>query len=136
MTIGQLAKATETEPQTIRYYERIGLLESPKRTVSNYRVYGEGSVRKLSFIRRAKQIGLTLSDIKTLIAMSEGRIGSCDEIRDFIEIRLARVKEQIVNLKAIEGTLEDLARQCRDRGTLSSCPILESLTDDVSTGGA
>lgn len=129
MTIGQLSKSTGTDPQTIRYYERIGVLEIPERTESNYRDYDPSFVRKLNFISRAKSIGFTLNDIKILMDMSNGKLKNCDEVRIFAQSRAGKVREQILHLQAIEQTLMQLIAQCSANETISDCPILESLTE-------
>lgn len=128
MTIGQLARESETEAQTIRFYERRGLLAKPERTESNYRVYDNKAVERLTFIKRAKEIGFTLKDIKVLLGMADGKIRRCDDVREFAETRLARIRSQITDLKAMEKTLADLVRQCSHAGNLLDCPILETLT--------
>ncbi len=129
MTIGQLARQVKTESQTIRYYERIGLLAPPRRTESNYRLYDFEAARRLSFIRRAKDIGFSLSDIKVLLAMADGSVRQCSEVNQFARSRLTKIRSQIFHLKSMEQTLVNLVDQCSASETLSECPILETLTE-------
>lgn len=129
MTIGQLSKSTGIDSQTIRYYERIGVLEIPDRTESNYRDYNPSFVTKLNFINRAKNIGFTLNDIKILLDLANGNLNSCAEVRIFAQSRLGKIREQILHLQAMEQTLMQLVDQCRSNEPISECPILESLTE-------
>ena len=122
MTIGQLAHESHTEAQTIRYYERIGLLPKPTRTASNYRVYDNGTIRRLQFIGRAKEIGFSLNDIMILLGMADGKVRQCAEVKEFAETRLGKIRSQ--------SALAGLVEQCAVSSKISDCPILESLTDD------
>ena len=127
MTIGVLAQKSETDAQTIRYYERLGLMSKPERTESNYRVYNEDAVSRLHFIKRAKEIGFSLNDIKVLLGMVDGEVRRCDEVRDFAETRLDKIQTQIRNLRSMERTLSNLVSQCVNLKTLKDCPILDEL---------
>lgn len=128
MTIGELARKSGVEAQTIRYYERIGLIAQPPRTASNYRMYGESVIQRMTFIKRSKQIGFTLSDIKVLLAMSDRKIRRCRDVREFADTRLKKVRGQIAHLKLIEKVLSALVEQCSQSEQLDECPIMESLT--------
>ena len=127
MTIGVLAQKSETDAQTIRYYERLGLMSKPDRTEANYRVYNKDAVSRLRFIKRAKEIGFSLNDIKVLLGMVDGEVRRCDEVRDFAETRLDKIQTQIRNLKSMERTLSNLVSQCMNSKTLKDCPILDEL---------
>jgi MerR family mercuric resistance operon transcriptional regulator len=124
MTIGQLAQESKTDAQTIRYYERQGLLVEPERTESNYRVYTHDAIERLTFIKRAKGIGFSLNDIKVLLGMADGKVRRCDDVREFAETRLAKIRSQIEHLKSMETILADLVGQCAVSKTLKNCPIL------------
>lgn len=128
MTIGQLATESATDAQTIRFYERFGLLTPPKRTESNYRLYDNAAAERLRFIRRAKEIGFSLNDIKALLRMADGKFRRCEEVRTFAETKLAKIRSQITDLKSIEKTLSVLVRQCSRAGKITDCPIIETLT--------
>lgn len=129
ITIGQLAEETATDTQTIRYYERLGLLPQPRRTVSNYRMYDNDTVPRLLFIKRAKEIGFSLNDIKVLLGMADGKVRRCSEVREFAETRLTKIRGQIADLKAMEMTLSNLVRQCALADKIDGCPILETLIE-------
>lgn len=129
MTIGKLAERTNTDAQTIRFYERQGLLPQPQRTDSNYRVYDANAVMRLKFIRRAKEIGFSLNDIKALLEMADGKVRRCSVFRKFAETRLTKIRDQISDLKAMEKTLSDLVDRCARSEKITECPILETLSD-------
>jgi len=129
MTIGQLAQKSNMDSQTIRYYEHQGLMMKPDRTESNYRVYDDEAIERLAFINRAKQIGFSLNDIKTLLGLADGKVTQCDDVREFAETRLSKIQSQISDLKAMEKILSKLVRQCATSEEISECPILESLTE-------
>lgn len=128
MKIGQLAEETATDTQTIRYYERLGLLPQPRRTVSNYRMYDNDTVPRLLFIKRAKEIGFSLNDIKALLEMADGKVRRCSVVRGFAETRLTKIRRQILDLRAIEKTLSSLVNQCTVSEKITECPILETLS--------
>ena len=130
MTIGQLAYQSNTEAQTIRYYERQRLLAEPERTESNYRVYNYDAIERLTFIKRAKEIGFSLGDIKVLLGMADGKVHRCSDVREFAETRLTKIRSQIADLKSMEKILSKLVGQCSRSDTIVECPILETLTDE------
>ena len=127
MTIGVLSKKSETDAQTIRYYERLGLMSNPERTESNYRLYNESAVFRLRFIKRAKETGFSLNDIKILLGMADGKVRRCKEVREFATTRLDKIQTQIRNLRSMERTLSNLVSQCVNLKTLKDCPILDEL---------
>lgn len=128
MTIGRLAKESATDAQTIRFYERCGLLTTPKRTKSNYRIYDNGAAERLRFIKRAKEIGFNLNDIRILFDMADGKVRRCSSVKNFAETRLARIRSQLSDLKAMEQILASLIVKCSESKNIGECPILESLT--------
>ena len=130
MTIGALSQAVGTERQTIRYYEKMGLLQSPPRTDSGYRIYDDDAVIRLRFVKRAKGIGFTLSEIKTLLALADGTLSHCSEVQDFVRAKRRKVEEQIKYLMSIKQTLGELDTQCQDSETFDPCPILEILMNE------
>jgi Hg(II)-responsive transcriptional regulator len=130
MRIGQLARKTGAERQTIRYYESLRLLDEPQRNSSGYRVYDNEAARRLMFIKRAKSIGLTLNEIRTLIEISVGKANRCEEIRDFAADKLRDVREKIYHLQTIEKALSDLKGLCDNSGDSLHCPFIENLLED------
>jgi Hg(II)-responsive transcriptional regulator len=126
IAIGQLAQLAATKVETIRYYERIGLLRAPARTAGNYRAYGRADVNRLTFIRRSRDLGFSLDQVRTLLRLSDDRDRSCAEVDQIASAQLAEVKSKIADLSALQGVLQDLLGQCR-HGTIADCRIIEAL---------
>jgi DNA-binding transcriptional MerR regulator len=120
MTIGELARAAGVNVQTVRYYERRGLLEEPPRRASGYREYPESDLARLGFIRRAQGLGFTLAEIGDLLSLRvDPRTTSADVHR--------RVEEKLTDLRRIRGALRELAASCKAHGPVGECPFLEAL---------
>lgn len=130
-TIGQLARRAEVPLQTIRYYERRGLLPSPPRSPSGYRMYGPEALRRLQFIRQAQRLGFTLREIQELLDLRVEGEASCQEVRAVARRKLESVRERIRQLQALEEVLDRLARICPGEGPLSACPILDLLEKEA-----
>jgi Cu(I)-responsive transcriptional regulator len=126
MKIGQLAKATGTAVETVRYYEKIGLLPDPPRTSGNYRSYGPSEVARLSFIRRARDLGFGLGQVRELLELADDRQRSCGEVDALARNQLEQVERKITDLQALRHELSSLIDQC-SRGTIADCRILEAL---------
>lgn len=126
LTIGDLAKATGTKVETIRYYERIGLLPAPARTAGNYRAYAAGHLGRLSFIRRARDLGFSLDQVRELLALAGQRQRSCEKVDAIAREHLAEVERKIADLAALRRELSDIIGQCR-QGTVAECRIIEAL---------
>jgi Cu(I)-responsive transcriptional regulator len=126
LRIGELARRTGTNIETIRYYERIGLLRSPARTACNYRAYDDGHLGRLSFIRRARDLGFSLNQIRDLLELADQRDRSCDAVDAIAREHLAEVNRKIRDLKALHRELNSIISQC-GRGTVAECRILEAL---------
>ena len=130
LTIGGLARRARVKVSTIRYYERRGLLPESPRTDSGYRQFPEDTVRRVRFIRRAKELGFTLKEIAQLLAFADGETAGCQEVRDFTRRKLTDIDRQLKHLRSLKRVLADLADRCTGAGPLSDCPIIESLTHD------
>lgn len=126
ISIGQLGKATGTAVETVRYYEKIGLLALPARTSGNYRSYGSVEVARLSFIRRARALGFGLQQIRNLLDLSDDRSRPCNEVDALARGQLAEVEQKIADLQSLRRELSGLIKQCR-RGTIADCRILDAL---------
>jgi DNA-binding transcriptional MerR regulator len=126
LTIGDLSKATGTKVETIRYYERIGLLAAPDRTSGNYRAYGTKDLGRLSFIRRARDLGFGLEQVRELLGLSDQKQRSCEAVDVIARDHLADVDRKLADLKALRRELDSIIRQC-GCGTIADCRIIEAL---------
>jgi Hg(II)-responsive transcriptional regulator len=126
-TTGQLARVAGIGVETIRYYEREGLIAKPPRRTSGYRQYPENTLARLRFIRHAKALGFSLSDIKELFELRVTRAATCADIRKRAERKIADVRARIEMLREMERALARLAATCRGRGPASACPFLDAL---------
>ena len=131
MTIGQLTKTTGANRETVRYYEEIGLLDTPAKNESGYRIYTPETIKRLEFIRGAKELGFTLNEIQKLIKLSTGEINRCSEVQEFVTEKLSKIREQIKHLQSLTGVLEDLISQCSLSDKIVTCPTLDSLISDT-----
>ena len=124
--IGHLAKKAGTKTETIRFYEKAGLLPPPHRTPRNYRAYTISHLNRLSFIRRARDLGFPLDQVRTLLTLADDRDQSCAAIDVIAKAHLREVERKISDLQALKIELDDLINQCRC-GTVAECRIIESL---------
>ncbi len=135
MKIGELATATATNVETVRYYEKIGLLAPPARSASNYRSYGNGHLARLSFIRRARDLGFTLEAVRELLTLSDNTDQSCEAVDQIASAHLAEVECKIADLAALRSELTRVLGSCR-HGTIADCKIIESLAPTRQIKGA
>ena len=122
-----IARRTGCNLETIRYYEKIGMMPEPPRTQAGYRIYDTKHVERLSFILRARELGFSLDDIRGLIALVDRGTQTCAEVKDRTERHLADVREKIADLKRIERVLTETAVQCSG-DEVPDCPVLEALS--------
>ena len=127
LTIGQVARATRVGVDTVRFYEREGLLARPVRTAAGYRQYSIDAVRRLRFIRQAKELGFSLREIKELLSLRVEAGRSCADVRARAERKIADVEQRVATLMRMKHALAKLASSCSGRGPTSECPILEAL---------
>jgi Cd(II)/Pb(II)-responsive transcriptional regulator len=127
MKIGELAAATGCDVQTVRYYEREGLLAEPHRTASNYRSYGPGHVERLLFIRRCRSLDMTLDEIRALLRFVDAPEENCGEVNRVIDEHLRHVESRLAELEALQQRLRALRRQCRKVQAAAHCGILNEL---------
>jgi len=134
MAIGELARATGTKSETIRYYERIGLLPRPPRTTANYRSYGTAELARLSFIRRARALGFSIEQVSALLELADRRDRSCETVDALAREHLETIEAKIADLTALRRELADLVGQCR-QGTIAECRILDALAPSPAAAG-
>lgn len=126
MRIGELAKATATKVETVRYYEQIGLLPHPARTASNYRAYGGDHLGRLSFVRRARDLGFTLDAVRELLALADDRGRSCEAVDNIATAHRTEIDRKIADLTALRAELNRLLGGCR-QNIVADCKIIETL---------
>lgn len=126
LTIGDLGKATGTKVETVRYYERVGLLPKPDRSPSNYRSYGPAELGRLSFIRRARDLGFSLDQVRALLGLSDDRTRDCAGIDRIANEHLREVDRKLADLAALRRELKAVIDSC-DGGTVAECRIIEAL---------
>lgn len=130
LTIGRLAKRVEVNIETVRYYERRGLMPKPPRRESGYRQYSDGDIARLRFIRRAKELGFSLKEISELLFLRVDPETTCGDIKRRAEVKIADMEGKIKALQRMKKALTKLASTCRGRGPTSECPILEMLDSE------
>ncbi len=127
LTIGHLAREAGINLETVRYYERRGLLPKPPRSASGYRLFPAEATRRLRFIRRAQELGFSLREIRELLSLRVSPRTSSAEIRRLAKSKIADVQSKIKSLESMEKTLRKLTKSCDGCGPITECPILESL---------
>ncbi len=126
LMIGALSKRTGCNIETIRFYERTGVLPAPPRTPGGHRIYDRDHVKRLTFVRRARELGFTLGQVRDLLALADGRAGSCPKVERLAQAKLDATRSRIADLKRMEAVLADMVARCSS-GTVPDCPILDTL---------
>lgn len=126
--IGALSAETRVKIETIRYYEREGLLPSPPRTAGGHRSYSEDHVKRLTFVRRSRELGFSLAEIRDLLAVVDGGSYTCGEIKALTLEHAESVRSKISDLQRMEKMLVEIASGC-EGGTVPDCPIIDALLD-------
>jgi MerR family mercuric resistance operon transcriptional regulator len=124
--IGELSQHTGVNIETVRYYEKIGLLPRPPRTEGRHRIYADAQLKRLIFIRRSRELGFTLDEIRNLLGMVEGGC-ACGEVQKAALAHLKTIRRKIADLRRMERTLADTAARC-EGGTAPECPIIDVLS--------
>ena len=126
LTIGALSERTEVHIETIRYYERIGILPKPPRSAGGHRLYAEEYQRRLVFVRRARELGFSLEEVRALLQLTGGRRNACAAVKSITEKHIADIRQRVRELNRLERALSTMVNQCRGGDTLD-CPILDAL---------
>ena len=124
--IGVLSRQSGVNIETVRYYERAGLLPKPARSLGGYRLYQAGDVERLNFIRRARDLGFSLDEVRRLLGLADGKSRSCQRVHDIAVEHLAEVQTKIADLRRMERVLGTMIKACA-RGTVPACPLLQVL---------
>ena len=127
-TIGEMSRRTGCKIETIRYYERAGLMPAPPRSSGGYRLYGEAHQKRLNFIRRGRELGFSLDRVRELLTLAEGGGSNCDEVKETTLDHLSDIESKIADLSRMAKLLRQKAALCKG-GNVPECPILEALFD-------
>jgi MerR family mercuric resistance operon transcriptional regulator len=127
LSIGQVARQAGVGVETVRFYEREGLLEEPARRASGYRQYSQEAVTQIRFIKRAQQLGFSLKEIAELLALRVDGQTSCEQVKERAAAKLAEVERKMVELQRMRQALLQVASLCEGEGPRSRCPMLDAL---------
>lgn len=131
LSIGHLSRRTGCKVETIRYYERAGLMPPPPRTQGGHRLYDESHLRRLTFLRRGRGLGFSLDQLRALLGLVDEGGLTCGEVKAVTLDHLADVRGKIADLKRLEGALTGMAAECAG-GTVPDCPVIDALFDGVA----
>lgn len=127
LKIGALAAQADVNVQTVRFYERVGLLETPSRSPAGYRVYRLSDVSRIRFIKNAQHLGFSLAEIGDLLKLRQDRRKSCRHVRAMVQSKMADLAERVAGLRTMEGNLVKLIKTCSKESSASACPIMDAL---------
>ncbi len=128
LAIGALSKRSGVHIETIRFYERIGILPKPPRTQGGHRVYGQGHLKRLSFVRRSRELGFTLEEVRGLLDLVDGGRYTCAEVKTITLNHLAEIRRKIADLRRLDRTLSEMASKCKG-GKVPDCAVIDALFD-------
>ncbi len=134
LSIGELSKRTGSNPETVRYYERIGLLPAPARSEGGHRMYGLGHLKRLGFVRHARELGFSVEAVRELLKLAE-RDQPCDDARGIASTHLVEVQEKIAALRTMERVLQSMVARCQTEHA-PECPLIEALFEEHRAGTA
>ncbi|MGQ0715616.1 MAG: MerR family transcriptional regulator [Gemmatimonadaceae bacterium] len=132
VSIGTLSNKTGVNIETIRYYERIGVMPAPERTAGGFRTYREDHLKRLSFIRRGRELGFSLADLRGLLRLVDGHAYTCAEVRAMTLQHVAETRRKIADLRRLERVMSDMAAKCTGR-RVPGCPIIDALFETGPT---
>lgn len=127
MQIGELSRGTGVNIETIRYYERIGVMPKPPRSEGGHRLYDSVHLKRLAFVKRSRELGFGLDEIRALLGLVDGGAFTCAEVHAITNLHLDDVKRRIADLRRMERALKSMAAQC-SRGDVPECPIIDTLS--------
>lgn len=130
LSIGQVARRAGVGVETVRFYEREGLLEEPARRASGYRQYAQDAVTQIRFIKRAQQLGFSLKEIAELLTLRVDGETSCSQVKECAAVKLAEVEQKMVELQRMRQALLQVTALCEGEGPKSRCPLLDALEHD------
>ena len=130
LTVGQLTQKAHIHIETVRYYEKLGLMPVPRKNTSGYRQYSEHDVTRLAFIKHAQELGFSLKEIRELLSLRVSSKMSCSDVKKKAEAKIQDIAKKIKTLQRMQQALEKLTRECDGRGPVGECPILEALEQE------
>ncbi|MBK4734685.1 Cd(II)/Pb(II)-responsive transcriptional regulator [Noviherbaspirillum pedocola] len=133
MRIGELAKRAGTDVETVRYYERSGLLDEPARNAAGYREYKEEHQERLQFIRHCRSLQMSLADIRVLLDLKGNPSAGCQGVNDLLDHHLERIRTRMVALRTLESQLTSLRHQCGEPHSVEECGILQNLSESAES---
>ncbi len=131
LTIGKLARSAGVNVETIRYYQRVGLLKEPEKPAYGYRYYPADTVARIGFIKRAQQLGFTLKEIAELLSLGDGH---CTDIQALAERKRDKIEQQISDLQAIQQVLSNLIEACQNNRSSDHCSVIDALSGQSGNG--
>ncbi|NQV61267.1 MAG: helix-turn-helix domain-containing protein [Alphaproteobacteria bacterium] len=126
LSIGALSKRTGVHLETVRYYENIGIMPAPPRSAAGHRRYDRDHLKRLTFVKRSRELGFTLKEVRALLALVDGGDYTCGEVQDLTLKHLRDVRDKIADLQRMEVTLAEISDKCA-KGTIPDCPVIETL---------
>jgi Cd(II)/Pb(II)-responsive transcriptional regulator len=129
MRIGELAKSTGCQPETVRFYEQKGLLPEPSRSQANYRLYDASHVDRLHFIRRCRALGMSLDEVQSLLGFQDQPDRPCGAVNDLVDRHIVEIDRQIADLRTLHAELSELRRKCDSTRPAGQCEILKQLSE-------
>ena len=126
-TIGEISRLTQVPSETIRYYEKIGIMPAPPRNSSGYRIYSTPHLERLSFVRRSRELGFSQPEVRKLLTLVDEHKYTCDEVRKVTAAHLLTVRKKIKDLRKLEKALANMVSEC-DGGDIPDCPIINILS--------
>ena len=131
LTIGALSEQTAVKIETIRFYERLGILPAPPRSTGGHRLYSKDHKQRLTFIRRARELGFSLNEIRALLGLDDGRRTTCAKAKIITELHIADIRRRIKELKRLECALSKMVARCPPGNETPDCPIIDALALDA-----
>jgi MerR family mercuric resistance operon transcriptional regulator len=128
LPIGKLSKLSGVNIETIRYYEKIGVMPAPGRSAGGYRIYGPDHLKRLNFVRRSRRLGFSLDEIRSLLRLVDGHAYTCAQVHALTLDHLAEIRRKIADLKRLERVMAEMAAQCSGE-SVPECPIVDALFD-------
>ncbi len=128
LPIGQLSRQSGVNIETIRYYEKIGIMPAPGRSAGGYRLYAPDHLKRLSFVRRGRELGFSLDELRGLLRLVDGHSYTCGQVRALTLEHVAQVRRKIADLRRLERVMADMAAQCTG-ARIPKCPVIDALFD-------